>query len=135
MTRRKRILAGSGAAVAIVAVFCGVALTAGVASGGTLGRASAARVGTSARTVTATGRCKKVGTGHRWKQGGRTGTLYTIEGDSASSCTVGVAWVYRLTNVAASKGPPGWFCLTPKANVNGFCNKGKAVFQWSYGGK
>ena len=31
MTRRKRILAGSGSAAAIVAVFCGVALAAGVA--------------------------------------------------------------------------------------------------------
>ena len=31
MTRRKRILAGSGSAVAIVAVLCGVALAAGVA--------------------------------------------------------------------------------------------------------
>ena len=108
-------------------------LTASVASGGTLGRASAERAGMAAQSSAAAARCKKVGTGRRWKQGGRTGTLYTIEGDRASSCTLGVAWIYRLTNVAGSKGPPSWFCLTPKANVNGFCNKDNAVFKWGYG--
>ena len=110
---------------------------ASVASGGTLGRASAARAETAVRASAAAGRCKKVGTGLRWKHGGRTGTLYTIEGDKASSCTLGIAWLKRITNYRTTKYPRGWSCTTASATETGVCYTGdaKSTFTWTYGRK
>ena len=109
-------------------------LAASVASGGTLGRASAARTQTAGGATTAAARCKKVGTGVRWKHNGRTGTLYTIEGDKASSCTLGIAWLLRITNYRTTKYPRGWFCTTASATETGVCYTGdaKSTFTWTY---
>jgi len=107
---------------------------ASVASGGTLSRASAARAETAGEATTAAARCKKVGTGVRWKHNGRTGTLYTNEGDKASSCTLGIAWLLRITNYRTTKYPRGWFCTTASATETGVCYTGdaKSTFTWTY---
>ncbi len=100
-------------------------------------RASAARAETTVRASAAAARCKKVGTGLRWKHGGRTGTLYTIEGDKASSCTLGIAWLKRITNYRTTTYPRGWFCTTASATTTGVCYTGdaKSTFTWTYGRK
>jgi len=107
---------------------------ASVASGGTLSRASAARAETAGEATTAAARCKKVGTGVRWKHNGRTGTRYTIEGDKASSCTLGIAWLLRITNYRTTQYPRGWFCTTASATETGVCytGDGKSTFTWTY---
>jgi hypothetical protein len=99
------------------------ALAASVASGGTLARQGAATV---------TGHCKNVGKGTAWSDQGKRGTLYTVEGNKASACAVGIKWLVRLTNVqGVPKTPAGWDCITATA-VAGQCeNKGGAIFEWT----
>ena len=99
------------------------ALAASVASGGTLARQGAA---------TASGHCKKVGKGSPWSDHGRKGVLYTVEGNKASACAVGIKWLVRLTNMqGAPKTPAGWDCITA-VSVAGQCeNKGGAIFEWT----
>jgi len=109
-------------------------VAASVASGGSLAQGSAAKAETAVGASAAAARCKKVGTGVRWKHNGRTGTLYTIEGDKASSCTLGIAWLLRITNYRTTKYPRGWFCTTASATETGVCYTGdaKSTFTWTY---
>ena len=74
---------------------------------------------------------------HVNEHGGRTGTLYTIEGDKASSCTLGIAWLKRITNYRTTKYPRGWGCTTASATETGVCytGDGKSTFTWTYGRK
>jgi hypothetical protein len=118
-----------------LAIFVPV-IAASVASGGTLERASVARAEAGVGTSTAAARCKKVGTGQPWKHGGRSGTVYTIEGDKASSCTLGIAWLKRITNYLNTKNPAGWGCTTASATETGVCysfKNAKTAFTWTYG--
>ena len=74
--------------------------------------ASAASGGTRVQhgVTTAAGHCKVVGKGTRWTHyHGQSGTAYTIEGDRATACAVGLKWLVRLTNVTGvpkSASPP-----------------------------
>ena len=78
--------------------------------------------------------CKKIGIGHVWKQNGKKGKYFLIEGDRPSACVVGLAWLYRLTNIRVEQTPPGWQCLMFTSDVVGQCDnrKTKAVFEWVY---
>jgi hypothetical protein len=83
----------------------------------------------------ATGRCKKVGKGTPWSDQGQKGVRYTVEGNKASACAVGIAWLVRLTKVqGAPKSPPGWDCISPK-RVAGVCTSKTGVFQWTAGAR
>src|ERR1035437_4678389 len=97
--------------------------------------ASAASGGTRVQhgVTTAAGHCKVVGKGTRWTHyHGQSGTAYTIEGDRATACAVGLKWLVRLTNVTGvPKAPPGWQCIAA-VSVAGQCNKkGGGVFEWT----
>jgi len=134
MFRRKKPIASRVTLLASLTLALAIlvpVVAASVASGGAIAQASA---GTAVGASTATGRCKKVGAGVRWKHNGRTGTLYTIEGDKASSCTLGIAWLLRITNYRTTKYPRGWFCTTASATETGVCYTGdaKSTFTWTY---
>lgn len=132
MSIRRSMLASSMLALAMLLT----AAATSVASGGTLDRASVARTETGARASAATGRCKKVGTGQPWKHGGHAGTAYTIEGDKASSCALGIVWLKRITNYLNTKNPSGWGCTTASATETGVCYSfanAKVAFTWTYG--
>jgi hypothetical protein len=78
------------------------------------------------------GHCKAIGKGTRWTYKGRKGTLYTVEGNRAAACSVGVKWLVRLTNISgAPKTPPGWNCITA-VQFPGQCEtKAGAIFEWN----
>jgi hypothetical protein len=97
------------------------------------GAASVAKGGTfsdASRSVGA-GHCKVVAKGSPWSYKGQKGTTYTIEGDKASSCALGVKWLVRLTNISGvPRTPPGWDCITATP-VTGECDGRKGgVFEW-----
>ena len=84
------------------------------------------------RVTTVTGHCKVVGKGTAWSYQGQKGRAYTVEGDRASACAVGIKWLVRLTNMTgAPKTPPGWQCIAA-VSVAGQCEKkGAGVFEWT----
>jgi hypothetical protein len=98
-------------------------LATSVANGGTL---------VSQRAASATGNCKVVGKGSAWSYKGQKGTAYTVVGNRASACALGIKWLVRLTNTTGvPKTPAGWQCITATA-VAGQCqNKGGAIFEWT----
>jgi hypothetical protein len=100
-----------------------VAFAASGASGATL-------VGQSA-----TGHCKKVGNGTAWSDQGQKGVKYTVEGNRATACAVGIQWLVRLTKVqGAPKAPAGWDCISA-TRVAGVCTNKSAIFQWTAGAR
>ncbi|MBA3843752.1 MAG: hypothetical protein H0X39_14265 [Actinobacteria bacterium] len=76
--------------------------------------------------------CKVVGKGTSWSYHHQKGTAYTVEGNRASACALGLKWLVRLTTTrGVPKTPPGWQCITATA-VAGQCeNKGGAIFEWT----
>ncbi len=83
------------------------------------------------RVTTLAGHCKVVAKGTPWSYQGQKGRAYTIVGDRASACAVGVKWLLRLTNMTGvTKTPPGWQCIAA-VSVAGQCEKkGAGVFEW-----
>ncbi len=79
-----------------------------------------------------TGHCKKTGKGTHWVSNGRKGNLYTVEGNRAAACAVGIKWLVRLTNISGTpKTPPGWNCITA-VQFPGQCEtKAGAIFEWN----
>jgi hypothetical protein len=94
-----------------------------VASGGTL---------VNRRTASAAANCKAVGKGSAWSYKGQKGTAYTVVGNRASACAVGIRWLRRLTNIhGVTQTPAGWQCIAA-TSVAGQCeNKGGAIFEWT----
>jgi hypothetical protein len=83
----------------------------------------------------ATGNCKKVGKGTAWSDQGQKGVKYTVEGNKASSCAVGIKWLVRLTKVqGAPKSPAAWDCISA-TRVAGVCTNNGAIFQWTAGAR
>ena len=95
---------------------------------------SVATGGTNVRASAGAAKCKKIGVGHVWKQNGKKGKYFLIQGDRPSACVVGLAWIYRLTTIRVEQTPPGWQCLMFTSDVVGQCDnrKTKAVFSWIY---
>jgi hypothetical protein len=79
----------------------------------------AATAGGTTRSSADAAHCKKVGKGHLWHYNGKSGRLFTVEGDRPSACVVGITWLYRLTTIVGTpKTPPGWRCeTTPPDNI------------------
>lgn len=113
-----------GLALLVLAAALAVATATGTATAGGTSRSSAAAA-----------RCKKVGKGHLWHYNGKSGRLFTVEGDRPSACVVGITWLYRLTTILGTpKTPPGWRCETSTADIIGQCENRKthAIFEWVY---
>jgi len=81
-------------------------------------------------TAKVAGACYVVGKGTPWTYQGRKGTRYTVHGNRATACAVGIQWLVRLTVARLPKSPPGWNCIPVK--YSGVClGKGGAAFEWS----
>jgi hypothetical protein len=76
--------------------------------------------------------CLKVGTGAPWSTKGQKGNTYTVVGVNGGSCTVGVAWLKRLTSKKGFgiKGPPGYTCNV-LATVGQCTTKGGAIIEYT----
>ena len=84
------------------------------------------------RASVAAGRCTAVGKGTAWSYKGQKGTAYTVVGNRAAACALGIKWLLRLTNVVGvPKTPPGWECITA-VSVEGQCDsKSGGIFEWT----
>lgn len=78
------------------------------------------------------GHCKAVGKGTAWSWKGQKGRSYTVEGNRATACAVGIKWLLRLTNIqGVPKTPPGWQCVNAVAFPGQCSNKSGAIFEWN----
>jgi hypothetical protein len=94
--------------------------------------ASAASSGTLRVHVSGAGNCKSVGKGTPWSYRGQKGTLYTVVGNRATACAVGIKWLVRLTNIVGfPKTPPGWQCVNAVAFPGQCETRGGAIFEWN----
>ena len=110
----------ASASFAVIAVIASLACSA--ASGGT-------RVVDQASIAA---NCKAIGKGTPWKDSGQRGSSYTVVGNRATACALGIKWIARLTDmVGVTKTPPGWQCVAAVAVVGQCWGKAGAVFEWT----
>ncbi len=74
--------------------------------------------------------CVGTATGAPWSLKGQHGTTYTILGEGGASCTLGAAWLKRISASRGTKSPKGWSCLATSGV--GECQvKGGGIFEFS----
>jgi hypothetical protein len=122
--KRKDFMSKWRAASTSFAVIAAIAfLACSAASGGT-------RVVDQASSTAAN--CKVIGKGTPWTDSGQRGSSYTVVGNRATACALGIKWLARLTNmVGVTKTPPGWQCVAAVAVVGQCWGKAGAIFEWT----
>jgi hypothetical protein len=92
--------------------------------GATAGAAAPARSASSAP-------CQATAKGAPWSYKGKTGSTYTLLGVNGASCSLGAAWLKRITVSHGSKSPGGWKCLAISAGIGECQVKGGGIFEYS----
>ena len=82
-----------------------------------------------ARTA-ASAPCQVTAKGAPWSYKGKTGTTYNLLGVNGASCSLGAAWLKRITASHGSKSPSGWKCLAISAGIGECQVKGGGIFEY-----
>jgi len=74
--------------------------------------------------------CSATASGAPWTYKGQKGTAYTVLGVNGASCSLGKAWLKRITTSHGDKHPAGWACLATSGV--GECQlKNGGIFEFS----